>query len=293
MLISSTDYSTDNHKRKRKPNLKLTIKNVFFSPASSPKSSSSLKHNVSLIMNTCGLIEKENLYLTTKKEYRHVTQLNRLYTSYLTEMKKLTAAWYTNQKKADEMLSKLKSKFREYSVIVDDYDKQLKLFNYEKVNIVQSHEGVLRDRKELQTKINKQLEEVTAKTDKQNKTIETLLTKIKQLKVFKEKECKRLEQCERSDRLRVEKLRREYDILKLKLQKYSEETNYEHKNTLMLHDENLSQVMITRENKDIQLREGKMRNEMLNAKYHAMYMKVCETQTKRRKEVMSAHRYRK
>ena len=293
MHISNTEYTTDNHKRKPKPNLKLTIKNIFFSPASSPKRKPSLKHNVSLIMNTCGLIEKENLYLTTKKEHRHLTQLNSLYTSYLSEMKKLTAAWYTNQKKADEMLTKLKSKFREYSVILDDYDKQLKLFNYEKVTIVQSHEEVLRNRRELQAKINKQLDDVTAKTDKQGKTIETLLKKIKQLKVFKEKECKRLEQCEKNDRLRVEKLRREYEILKLKLQKYSEETNYEHKDTLMLCDEKLSQVMITKENKNIQLKEGKMKNEMLNAKYQEMYMKVSEIQTKRRKEVISLHRYRK
>ena len=111
--------------------------------------------------------------------------------------------------------------------------------------------------------------------------------------MFKEKECKRLEQCEKNDRLRVEKLRREYEILKLKLQKYSEETNYEHKDTLMLCDEKLSQVMITKENKDIQLKEGKMRNEMLNAMYQEMYMKVSEIQTKRRKEVISLHRYRK
>ena len=197
------------------------------------------------------------------------------------------------QKKADEMLSQIKSKFREYSVIVDDYDKKLKLFNYEKVTIVQSHEEVLRDRKELQAKISKQLEDVTVKTDKQNKTIEGLVKKIKQLKVFKEKECKRLEQCERNDRFRLDKLRKECDILRLKLHKYSEEMNYEHRDTFMLNDENLSQVMITRENKDIQLREGKMRNELLSAKYHAMYMKVYANQTRRRKEVMSVHRSRK
>ena len=69
--------------------------------------------------------------------------------------------------------------------------------------------------------------------------------------------------------------------------------NYEHRDTFMLNDENLSQVMITRENKDIQLREGKMRNELLSAKYHAMYMKVYANQTRRRKEVMSVHRSRK
>ena len=86
---------------------------MFFSRAPSPKSS--LTQNVSLIMNTCGLIEKENLYLTTEKEHRYVAQLNRSYTSYLSEIKKLTAAWYSNQKKADEMLSQIKSKFREYS----------------------------------------------------------------------------------------------------------------------------------------------------------------------------------
>ena len=70
---------------------------------------------------------------------------------------------------------------------MDDYDKKLKVFNYEKITIVQSHEEVFRDRKVLQAKISKQLEDVTVKTDKQNKTIEGLVKKIKQSKAFKEK----------------------------------------------------------------------------------------------------------
>ena len=69
--------------------------------------------------------------------------------------------------------------------------------------------------------------------------------------------------------------------------------NYEHRDTFMLDVENLSQVMITRKNKDIQLREGKMRNELLSSKYHAMYMKVYAIQTRCRKEVMSVRRNRK
>ena len=272
--------STSPHKKR----LHKKLRNLFLTTSTTsstlPTSSHISKRTLNLITKTYGLIEKENLYLSTKKEFKHLTTLNSQYNSYLSLMKTVTSKWCTNHRKAEAMKDTLKEKFKEFSVIVDKYDNKLKLFNHEKEELIKVNEEIIKYKKEQQRKLNAQLNDLNNKTKKQKSHIDALIKQIKELNVCKEKEYKVLEQKEQNDKMCVEKLKRKYMALKMKMERYCDENKKEEMyNMKLLKDEKYSQRMLYKENKEIELFEKKMKNELLSTKCKEISMKISEKNT--------------
>ena len=272
--------STSQHKK----HLHKKLRNLFLTTCTSsstlPTSSHITKRTLNLITKTYGLIEKENLYLSTKKEIKHLTTLNTQYNSYLSLMKTVTSKWSSNHRKAEAMKDTLKEKFKAFSVIVDKYDNKLKVFNHEKEELIIVNENIIKHKQEQQKKLNAQLNELNNKTKKQKCHIDALVKRIKELNVYKDKECKMLEQKEQNDKKRIEWLKRKYMALKKKEEKYCEDNKKEDVyNMKLLKDEEYSQRMLHKENKEIELFEKKMRNEILTTKYKEISMKISERNT--------------
>ena len=273
----STSPSHKKHLHKKLRNLFLT---TCTSSSTLPTSSHITKRTLNLITKTYGLIEKENLYLSTKKEIKHLTTLNTQYNSYLSLMKTVTSKWSTNHRKAETMKDRLKEKFKAFSVIVDKYDNKLKVFNHEKEELIKVNEGIIKHKQEQQKKLNAQLNELNNKTKKQKSHIDTLVKRIKELNVYKEKEYKMLQQKEQNDKKDIERLKRKYMALKKKEEKYYDDNKKEDVyNMKLLKDEEYSQRMLHKENKEIELFEMKMRNEILTMKYKEISMTISERNT--------------
>lgn len=205
-----------------------------------------------LIQKTLDIIRKESLILPLKQELQYHLNLNKQYKQYLEIIKSIKEECFTNKNEVEGMCQQLKDNFKDFAVIIDEFDNKVVLFNQEKEKIIKTNDEIINLKNDNKRKLNINLKEIEEKNEIQRQKIEKLNNKILQLKKQKEKENEEFLKKEKNDQKKIEKLKKKYEIMKNNLEHYVEENKkYEIFNLEMLHDRALSNQIVEKEDKEM------------------------------------------
>lgn len=228
-----------------------------------------------LIKKTLDIIRKENIYQQLKKELEYHSHLNKEYKKWLKVIKDRKAETHKNKNEVEAMCRDLKATYKEFAVIVDKYDNKVTICNQEKERIIKTNEDIIDIKNSEKTKLKGNLKQIEEKNEIQRKKIESLELKINKLKKQKDKENEEYLKKDKADRLKYEKLRRNFENLKYNLKHYTEENKkYEIFNLDLLTNATVSNQIVYKEDKEIELNEKKMQNQLLQEQIKSISFKI-------------------
>ena len=228
-----------------------------------------------LIKKTLDIIRKKNIYLQLKKELEYHSNLNKEYKKWLEIIKERKVQTHKNKNEVEAMCRDLKATYKEFAVIVDKYDDKVTICNQEKERIIKTNEDIIDIKNNEKAKLKGNLKQMEEKNEIQRKKIEALEAKLKKLKKQKDKENEEYLKKDKADRLKYEKLRRNFENLKYNLKHYTEENKkYEIFNIDLLTNATVSNQIVYQEDKEIELNEKKMQNQLLQEQIKSISFKI-------------------
>ena len=204
-----------------------------------------------LIKKTLDIIRKENIYLQLKKELEYHSNLNKENKKWLEIIKERKVQTHKNKNEVEAMCRDLKATYKEFAVIVDKYDDKVTICNQEKERIIKTNEDIIDIKNNEKTKLKGNLKQMEEKNEIQRKKIEALEAKLKKLKKQKDKENEEYLKKDKADRLK-------YEIFNIDL----------------LTNATVSNQIVYQEDKEIELNEKKMQNQLLQEQIKSISFKI-------------------
>ena len=213
------------------------------------------------------LITKESLIIQLRTEYKYIKLLNSYYKQYLTLIKDKKEKCLQNKNGVKEYCDDLRKNGKGNTHIIDKYEEKIRQLKKEKKEIIKTNEGIIKIKNEINIKLKTRLLEIQTKINMNLEEISKQEKKIKSLEDKKEKERQEFLKEEEFQNKRYKKLKLKCDNaedqiknLENKLSKMESEKGFM---PVELDNYDLSNNIIEKENKDIQLKEEEIKNQNL------------------------------
>ncbi len=213
------------------------------------------------------LITKESLIIQLRTEYKYIKLLNSYYKQYLTLIKDKKEKCLQNKNGVKEYCDDLRKNGKGNTHIIDKYEEKIRQLKKEKKEIIKTNEGIIKIKMDINNKLNTRLIEIQTKINMNLEEISKQEKKIKSLEDKKEKERQEFLKEEEFQNKRYKKLKLKCDNaedqiknLENKLSKMESEKGFM---PVELDNYDLSNNIIEKENKDIQLKEEEIKNQNL------------------------------
>ena len=213
------------------------------------------------------LITKESLIIQLRTEYKYIKLLNSYYKQYLTLIKGKKEKCLQNKNGVKEYCDELRKNGKGNTHIIDKYEEKIRQLKKEKKEIIKTNEGIIKIKMDINNKLNTRLIEIQTKINMNLEEISKQEKKIKSLEDKKEKERQEFLKEEEFQNKRYKKLKLKCDNaedqiknLENKLSKMESEKGFM---PVELDNYDLSNNIIEKENKDIQLKEEEIKNQNL------------------------------
>ena len=213
------------------------------------------------------LITKESLIIQLRTEYKYIKLLNSYYKQYLTLIKDKKEKCLQNKNGVKEYCDDLRKNGKGNTHIIDKYEEKIRQLKKEKKEIIKTNEGIIKIKMDINNKLNTRLIEIQTKINMNLEEISKQEKTIKSLEDKKEKERQAFLKEEEIQNKRYKKLKLKCDNaedqiknLENKLSKMESEKGFM---PVELDNYDLSNNIIEKENKDIQLKEEEIKNQNL------------------------------
>ena len=213
------------------------------------------------------LITKESLIIQLRTEYKYIKLLNSYYKQYLTLIKDKKEKCLQNKNGVKEYCDDLRKNGKGNTHIIDKYEEKIRQLKKEKKEIIKTNEGIIKIKMDINNKLNTRLIEIQTKINMNLEEISKQEKKIKSLEDKKEKERQEFLKEEEFQNKRYKKLKLKCDNaedqiknLENKLSKMESEKGFM---PVELDNYDMSNNILEKENKDIQLKEEEIKNQNL------------------------------
>ena len=259
-----------------KPN--LTFKNIRFSNL--PKALSKKLQKK---------IIKESLILGLREEYNHNEKMKEILTNYLNNVNKYKERVKKNKDDVQQNCDNLKQEFYDRFLIIENYEKQIKLLDEEKQEIIKTNTEIIEMKGQQTYDLQRQLNKVQEETNAQREVINDLNGKIAVLEEKKANLNNEFDEIVRQQDIGYKKMMEEYSILAQKCDFYQKEYNKFEKYpeeltkvTLNLFDNTRAKNILTEENLNIDLAEKKFVKDKLMSKLNYLHKQIDEFEEKQK-----------
>ena len=250
---------------------KLRAHNKYLSPKENRENTLSFKLK--------DKITKENLILELRQELKYHIKFNAIYHNLL------------NKDKVQENTDLLKATFQDRFKVIDQYEKTILLLDEEKKDINKTNKDIIKMRRNSNTTLIKDFNDVQLRNAEQREKIEKLEKKIKELEFKKANLQNELQKQMEKDAKIYEDHLKLYQILVKKYKYYLDEYNSYLKTgdeitkiEVKLTDETNAKNCLIEENLEVELSEKLIKKSNLMTKINNLKLQIKEMEEKQEEE---------
>ena len=236
-------------------------------------------------------ITKENLILELRQELKYHIKFNAIYHNLLNKIIHLKELVKENKDKVQENTDLLKATFQDRFKVIDQYEKTILLLDEEKKDINKTNKDIIKMRRNSNTTLIKDFNDVQLRNAEQREKIEKLEKKIKELEFKKANLQNELQKQMEKDAKIYEDHLKLYQILVKKYKYYLDEYNSYLKTgdeitkiEVKLTDETNAKNCLIEENLEVELSEKLIKKSNLMTKINNLKLQIKEMEEKQEEE---------
>ena len=236
------------------------------------------KNLISIVHNT---INKESIIIQLRNEFTYINQLNENYKIYLEKLKKLVNKISQNKNEVESLSHILLDNYKDDVIVINNYEKKLKLMSMDSGDVSQMNEDVLNKKKKVTKNLQNKLKDIESKISMNVKEIETQKNLMITIKNQIEEEKIELIKREKTQLTKLDKLKQKYNYYQKQIKIIKEKIrNFEQKNKkfeeVEIENEDMANQLLKKEDKECELNERIIENENLNYNFKTLSAEISK-----------------
>ena len=236
------------------------------------------KNLISIVHNT---INKESIIIQLRNEFTYINQLNENYKIYLEKLKKLVNKISQNKNEVESLSHILLDNYKDDVIVINNYEKKLKLMSMDSGDVSQMNEDVLNKKKKVTKNLQNKLKDIESKISMNVKEIETQKNLMITIKNQIEEEKIELIKREKTQLTKFDKLKQKYNYYQKQIKIIKEKIrNFEQKNKkfeeVEIENEDMANQLLKKEDKECELNERIIENENLNYNFKTLSAEISK-----------------
>ena len=241
------------------------LRNFFIEILNTKKEN--IKKTKNLISKIKSIINKENLIIQLRSEFRYIKDLNGNYQNYLSSIKQLTQSFLKNKIEIEKYANETRASEKNYVKIIDGYENNISDLKSEKKNIIITNEGIIKMKNDTNNTLNIKLLEIQNKINLISDELNKINNKKEKLQIQYLNQRKEFMKKEELQENNLKILQQRYNLLSQLLSSLSHKTYlyelYPDEKPIELENKNLAQSILEIENRNIKLKEEEIKNQNL------------------------------